>query len=81
MGCNLISICSYAQAALSSVIPTYAPEPHYLAMDQTPCICGLGDHETRSQDKKESGAERLLWPPAVQHGSQPHIRRICLTDG
>lgn len=53
-------MCSYSmphgQATLSSVIPIYVPESHYLAGDQTPCVLGLGNNETWSQDKMGS------WP-------------------
>lgn len=66
-------MCSYSmphgQTTLSSVIPIYVPESHYLAGAQTSCILGLGHNETWSQDKIGLWSEEVLMdlpPPAAQ---------------
>lgn len=74
-------MCSYSmphgQATLSSVIPIYVPESHYLAIDQTPCILGLRNNETWSQDKIGSWAEETL----MNFSPQQHNIKCNIASG
>lgn len=79
MGSNLISTCSYRMPqgwlTLSLVIPFCLPKSHYLAAYQTPCSFDLGDNETRSQDKKGSGADN------GSRGPQQRNAKANITSG